>query len=91
MLLSGGLSAVGVNERDSKGRTAIMVACIYEKEELLRILLDHGADLDAKDNQGKTVLFHAISTGDIACMRTLMNAGATPNTTDSVGYVLLLF
>jgi ankyrin repeat protein len=55
---------LGINEKDSQGRTPLMVACVAGNESIATLLLDHGAsagtDLD-KDNH--SALYHAVRPG----------------------------
>lgn len=43
-----------INYQNSAGRTALHVACNPGNVEIIKLLLDHGADLSITDNQGKT-------------------------------------
>jgi len=62
------------------GLTPLMMASIGGFEELARILLDHGADADAIDTSGKSVLHHAVTfTPSAAIVRELLVRGANPN------------
>lgn len=45
---------VDVNDRNSVGTTPLHRACFYENFDVIRLLCNHGADLFAKDNSGKT-------------------------------------
>ena len=45
---------VEVNAVDAKGRTALMIAAINERKDLVQVLLEAGADTDLKDGDGKT-------------------------------------
>nr|KAG5712747.1 hypothetical protein BaRGS_029802 [Batillaria attramentaria] len=52
--------AVDVNLRDTKGRTALMIACrFYQTSELVTEMLEKGADPDLEDNSGLTALWWA--------------------------------
>lgn len=41
---------------DSYGRSAILVASAIGNEEILRILIDHKANISARDHYGNTIL-----------------------------------
>jgi uncharacterized protein len=43
-----------IDERDDRGRTALMIAAELDHEAAVDLLLAHGADKSLKDNQGKT-------------------------------------
>lgn len=55
--------AVGVNERDDSGRTALHVASELGDAAVTSLLLRHGADPDARDKHGQTPLYVAVSEG----------------------------
>lgn len=49
-----------LTQRDAThGRTALIWTAIYFRTFILRGIIDKGADLDAKDNAGKTAIDHA--------------------------------
>lgn len=47
---------VDLNTVDAKGRTALMIAVINERKDLVGVILDAGADADLVDNDGKTAV-----------------------------------
>ena len=47
---------MNVNVRTSKNETALIVATKNGNFDVVKILLDNGADIDAKDDEGKTAL-----------------------------------
>lgn len=52
------------------------------------LLLEHGADVDAKDDRGRTALHEAVSGGMHECARLLLDAGADVNAPVSGGTLL---
>ena len=48
-------TGIGVNTRDNKGRPPLFGA----SREVAEVLIKHGADLKAKDDEGKNALFYA--------------------------------
>jgi len=64
--------------RDSKGRTLLAVSAEYGCSEFRELLLDFGADVDARDAEGKTPLYHAVSYTNRSAIRTLLARGADP-------------
>lgn len=73
------------DERDRRGMTALMAAARTGALDAMRVLLDAGADPNARDHaNGWTPLLHAIHKRQAAAVRLLLERGADPNTrTDS--------
>ncbi len=53
-----------LNDTDFDNRTALTIAVLKGKLELVELLINHGANLEAKDNLGKTALDYAIRGGN---------------------------
>ncbi len=51
---------MNVNEKDSQGRTALHIAAIKGNIQMIERLLLYGAEIDTRDNEGKTPLIQAI-------------------------------
>src|SRR5262245_13081962 len=70
-----------VNARSNNlGRTPFLIAAgMPGTVELLRFLLDKGADLRAKDRNGETAFGHAARTADIDVVRFLVERGFDVN------------
>jgi ankyrin repeat protein len=73
----------GARVNDSIGKsglTPLMIAGIGGFEDLANVLLDHGANADAIDKNGKAVLHHAVTyTPSAAIVRELLARGAKPD------------
>jgi ankyrin repeat protein len=54
-------------------------------KEIVRLLLDAGADPNAPSASGGTPLHTAAFTGDVEMVRLLMNAGGNPDIADTKG------
>ena len=67
-----------------QGRTALMYAAFGGSGECLKLLLQHGADVNAHDSTGKTALMFAASAGSAYCLELLVKAGAEVNQLDSM-------
>jgi ankyrin repeat protein len=71
--------------RGVKDVTPLHVAVDYLNLGLVEFLLDHGADVDARDAQGRTPLHFAVLNRDIELARVLLDAKADPNARDAAG------
>ena len=66
-----------VNAIDTFGRTPLMLAAMGNSQELINLLLEHGADINAKDaSTGKTVLQFAKDFKQKQTIKTLQQHGA---------------
>ena len=65
-----------VEQRDQKGRTALFRAARIGKSDIVRLLLDHGADSNAEDKTGEAPLQAASRYGHQECVEMLIAAGA---------------
>lgn len=61
-----------------------------ENEKIVNLFLTHGADINAKDDAGQTVLFEAFSGGEKDEVEFLLAKGAHINAKDHQGRTALL-
>ena len=52
-----------VNHQNHAGQTALMMASLFGRENIIKLLLDHGANPSVMDNQGNTSLKLAQAQG----------------------------
>ncbi|XP_041102215.1 ankyrin repeat and MYND domain-containing protein 2-like [Polyodon spathula] len=81
-----GCKGVRVNCLDEHGMTPLMFAAYKGKEDMCKLLLQHGADVNCNEHDhGYTALMFAGFSGNknITCM--MLEAGAEPNVVNSVG------
>lgn len=65
-----------------------MAACSGGHADIVRILIDEGADISAIGEHGKTPLFYAALSGDYISAQLLIEAGADVHAMDSVRFPL---
>jgi ankyrin repeat protein len=65
-----------IEQRDQKGRTALFRAARIGKSDIVRLLLDHGANSNAEDKTGEAPLQTASRYGHQECVEMLIAAGA---------------
>ncbi len=63
---------------------SVSLAAYYEREDILKVLIEHGADINQKNSQGETILYLVTRTSDHSAenIRLLLKYGAlyrTPN------------
>nr|CAB3221772.1 ankyrin repeat domain-containing protein 27-like [Phallusia mammillata] len=76
-------SQVSVTTRDDKGRCALHIAATTGKHELVDVLVEFGADLNATDYHGCTPLHSASAEGSQSVMFLLLHHGANANAEDN--------
>lgn len=82
-LLSGGAD---IHERNETGSTPLHLAVFSGSEEIVRMLLDAGANPNAQDLKGVTPLNTARSFNGLEeISKILLGAGADPTLTDNEG------
>ena len=82
------------NPYDPAGRPMTPLHVAVQKDgpeglELVRILLDHGADVRRVGSLGSTSLHVAVYNANAEALALLLNAGAEPSPTDDDGYIPL--
>src|SRR5262245_16445920 len=77
-----------INVRDASGATPLMHGCLYAGEDLVKLLLDQGADPNLKNDAGATALMWG--AGDLHKVRLLVARGADVNARSEDGKTPLL-
>ena len=72
-----------------KGDTALCLAVKGRHEKVVQLLLEYGANVDAKDKFGKTVLHTAVENGNIGIFKILLDSGANVDAQGMYGYTVL--
>jgi ankyrin repeat protein len=76
---------IDVNRMNKHGRTALHLAIQYGHADIVTYLLDHGADINKKENDdiiGSTPHEMAILTGRLDILKLLLDRGVATETTD---------
>ncbi|CEJ81162.1 hypothetical protein VHEMI01306 [[Torrubiella] hemipterigena] len=79
-------TGIGTDLRDIDGRTALSWACEAVNVDMSQTLLDYGADVNSKDNSGRTPLIHAVQNNSQSRHRlamVLLEYGASVDVIDS--------
>ena len=81
-----------INSTDSQSRTLLMLLNAHMSIRLMKFYLEHGADPNAKDKSGGTVLGWTCHTliDRFEKMKFLLDYGADPNATNNSGQTVLL-
>ena len=85
---------MNVNERDKVGQTALMHAAERGRPDMVRLLLEHNADVYACDEDGNNALHWAVRGGYLSdnpshLLDTLVDAGLYASFSNYEGYACL--
>jgi hypothetical protein len=78
-------AGAGVNMKNNKGVTALILASGYGHIEIVKALIAEGADLNTKDSRGKTALMIASENRHYGIVKALVAEGADVKMKSSVG------
>jgi uncharacterized protein len=79
-----------VNATNCDGGTALIAAAQTDSVELVRLLLDHGADITAKDRGGQHALYKAAYFGRVSVMELLVQRGLSVHSADDLKQTVLM-
>ena len=68
---------------------ALIDAARFGHTETVRLLLDYGAEINARDNGRNSALTRAAAEGRVKTVRFLLENGAIPGVKDGAGYTAL--
>ena len=72
-----------VNSRNDNNSTPLHVTSTVGKVDVMDVLLDHGADVNAQGGPyGRTALHNVAALGNVGCIHALMKRGADVNSRD---------
>lgn len=72
-------------------RTALHYACSKKQTEIVKLLLNNGAKVNIRDDQGSYPLHRAVSGGDEKIVLLLLKHNPDVNVQDNVGNVRHIF
>jgi ankyrin repeat protein len=78
-----------IDTQDKYGETALMYASYSQKKEIVKKLIDFGANVNHKDKQGCTALLDASGRSNTEIIEILINAGADVNHQNKYGTILM--
>lgn len=64
------------------GRTALMLAAFFDRDQVILLLVGADADVEAKDDGGKTALRMAAGKNHLCAVRVLVKSGANIDARD---------
>lgn len=74
---------IDINSKDRAGMSALMYACSNGCLKIIEFLVDHGADIEARDyDNGETALFFAVRFNHVNVVKYLLSRGADRDATD---------
>ena len=85
-----GLPEVDVNHCDSNNETALHCAVTEGHSDVVQVLIDAGADIDTKNEDGYSPLHVASRSGALEVVKMLVRGGAGVNVTDDDGRTCLI-
>ena len=71
--------------KDEEGYTAVLVAAELDSADVMKVLIDAGADIETKNNEGRSPLSMASKFGKLEVVKVLVRAGAKVCVTDNIG------
>ncbi len=77
---------IDIDAFDNNNHTALIWASLNGHTQIVRKLLDNGADTDFSDNRGHTALILAALNGYIEIVRRLLDKGADVNAANNEGH-----
>ena len=83
------LNATRINTQNKRGETPLLLTVKLGHENLVRLLVEHNADVNIPDNDGYKLLQRYVMGGDENLIRFLVEHNADVNIQNIDGYTLL--
>ena len=77
------LPEVDLNHQESTNCTALHIAVKRKHADVVEVLIDAGADIETKNDEGRSPLHVASISGELTTMKMLVEAGADVRATDA--------
>ena len=78
-----GLPVVDLDHGDSENSTALHIAVAEKHADVVQVLIDAGADIGARNTDGRSPLHVASRSGELTTVKMLVEAGADVRATDT--------
>lgn len=79
-----------LSDRSSEGLTSLAKYAKQGREDLVRVALEQGSDVHARNRQGNTALIYAAKGGHVGIVKLLLQKGAHPDTKNHDGTTALM-
>ncbi|ORX85013.1 ankyrin [Anaeromyces robustus] len=81
---------ININAKIKNGNTLIDYALLFKNKNVVQYLIEHGANLNKKNDYGNTPLIHAVKyNNDISIIRELINNGSDINVKNNLRETVL--
>jgi len=81
---------IDVKSKSYPGSNALMIAIHPNNPKVFDLLLEHGANVNARDDEGVTVLMYAANMGNVRAAKILLENGANINDVSNAGQTALI-
>ena len=81
---------IDINKRDESGNTPLIYACMKNSREIVKMLLENGADAALENQRSRAPIHFAAEIGNYEIVSMLVGAGADVNCADRDGVTPLM-
>ena len=67
-------SDIDIHAKNPDGKTALHVAAVRDKDHVVKVLIDHGAEVNARTHDGRTLLGAVANRGHLPTWNALLSA-----------------